>query len=56
MPRRARAFDRGVRWPANLGIAALNTMLARLILSAGVVGFAVEAQKLLALKLEHSVG
>jgi sterol desaturase/sphingolipid hydroxylase (fatty acid hydroxylase superfamily) len=45
MPRRARAFDRGVRWPANLGIAALNTMLARLILSAGVVGFAVEAQK-----------
>jgi len=40
-----RAFDRGVRWPANLGIAALNTVLERLVLPAGMVGFAIEARK-----------
>jgi sterol desaturase/sphingolipid hydroxylase (fatty acid hydroxylase superfamily) len=45
VPRRVRAFDRGVRWPANLGIAALNTVLERLVLPAGMVGFAIEARK-----------
>jgi sterol desaturase/sphingolipid hydroxylase (fatty acid hydroxylase superfamily) len=40
-----RAFERWDRWPANLGITALNTLLARLILPAGVVGFAIEARK-----------
>ena len=40
-----RAFDRGSRWPANLGIAALNVLLVRLMLPIGVVGFAVESEK-----------
>ena len=45
MPRRERALDRSARWPANLGIAALNTLLARLILSVGLFGFALEAHE-----------
>jgi sterol desaturase/sphingolipid hydroxylase (fatty acid hydroxylase superfamily) len=45
VPRRVRAFDRNARWPANLGIAAFNTLLERLILPAGVVGFAIEVRK-----------
>jgi sterol desaturase/sphingolipid hydroxylase (fatty acid hydroxylase superfamily) len=45
VPRRVRAFDRGVRWPANLGIAAVNTVLERVVLPAGMVGFAIEARK-----------
>ncbi len=40
-----RALDRGSRWPANLGIAALNVLLVRLILPLGVVGFAFEGEK-----------
>jgi sterol desaturase/sphingolipid hydroxylase (fatty acid hydroxylase superfamily) len=45
MPRRVRALARRERWPANFGIATLNTLLIRVILPAGVVGFALEAQR-----------
>src|SRR5260370_37258461 len=45
VPRRVRGLERAGRWPANLGIATLNTLLVRLILPAGVVGFAIEARK-----------
>jgi sterol desaturase/sphingolipid hydroxylase (fatty acid hydroxylase superfamily) len=45
LPRRARTVGRWTRWPANLGIVALNTLLLRLLLPAGAVG--------IALALEH---
>lgn len=40
-----RALGRGFRWPSNLGIGALNELLVRLISPAGVIGFALEAEK-----------
>ncbi len=39
-PRRQRAFSRWVRWPSNLGIVALNTLIVRLILPTAAVGVA----------------
>lgn len=44
MPRRARSMQRSIRWPNNLGVAALNSLLMRLILPAGTVGFALAAE------------
>jgi sterol desaturase/sphingolipid hydroxylase (fatty acid hydroxylase superfamily) len=44
-PRRARALPRRARWPANLGIAALNAVLVRLALPVTAVGMAVIAQE-----------
>lgn len=41
-----RGFGRIARWPSNLGIAELNTLLIRLVLPAGLVGFALEAEEL----------
>lgn len=35
---------RGRRWPANIGLILLDTVLARLLLPAGVVGAAAWAQ------------
>lgn len=43
-PRRARAVGRGKRWPVNLGIAALNTVLLRVIFPTAAVGMAMLAQ------------
>jgi sterol desaturase/sphingolipid hydroxylase (fatty acid hydroxylase superfamily) len=43
-PRRARAFSRWLRWPNNLAIVALNTVLQRLPASLAVVGFALLAE------------
>lgn len=40
MPRRARAFSRATRWPANLGVALIYSVLISLILPAGLAGFA----------------
>ena len=40
MPRRGLRFDRLMRWPANLGITLLNTLLLRLIFPLAAVGFA----------------
>lgn len=43
-PRRARAVPRWRRWPGNLGVALLDTVLARVIAPAGAVGFALLAE------------
>ena len=46
LPRRERAVSRWVRWPSNLGIVALNTLLVRILIPTAAVGLAliVEAQ------------
>jgi len=43
-PRRRQVIGRLRRWPSNLGIVALNTLLIRLTLPAAAVGAAVAAQ------------
>lgn len=40
-PRRQRAFSRGVRWPSNLGLVFLNTLVLRLSIPVTAVGVAV---------------
>jgi sterol desaturase/sphingolipid hydroxylase (fatty acid hydroxylase superfamily) len=42
-PRRRQLFSRGARWPSNLGIAVLNTLLLRLAFPAAAVGLAATA-------------
>jgi sterol desaturase/sphingolipid hydroxylase (fatty acid hydroxylase superfamily) len=39
-PRRARTFSRLMRWPSNLGIVALNTLLIRVLFPVAAVGLA----------------
>jgi sterol desaturase/sphingolipid hydroxylase (fatty acid hydroxylase superfamily) len=39
-PRRPQTLGRLIRWPNNLGVAALNTLLVRLLFPAAAVGFA----------------
>jgi sterol desaturase/sphingolipid hydroxylase (fatty acid hydroxylase superfamily) len=39
-PRRQRTLSRLKRWPGNLGIAALNTLVLRILFPAAAVGFA----------------
>ena len=43
-PRRAQGLSRRIRWPANLGIALLNTILTRILFPAAAVGGAIWAQ------------
>jgi sterol desaturase/sphingolipid hydroxylase (fatty acid hydroxylase superfamily) len=43
-PRRARSMPRRQRWPANLAIVALNTLLVRIALPTAAVGLAISAQ------------
>lgn len=43
-PRRRHALGRWVRWPANLGMVVLGTLLVRLVLPAGAVGASLLAQ------------
>jgi sterol desaturase/sphingolipid hydroxylase (fatty acid hydroxylase superfamily) len=43
-PRRSRSLSRRQRWPANLGIVALNTLIVRLPLPAAAVGVALTAE------------
>jgi sterol desaturase/sphingolipid hydroxylase (fatty acid hydroxylase superfamily) len=43
-PRRSRTLSRRGRWPANLGIVALNTVIVRALVPAAAVGIAVSAQ------------
>ncbi|HNC98233.1 MAG TPA: sterol desaturase family protein, partial [Myxococcota bacterium] len=45
LPRRVRSRTRGRRWPANLGIAILDTGVVRILAPAGAVGFAVAAER-----------
>jgi sterol desaturase/sphingolipid hydroxylase (fatty acid hydroxylase superfamily) len=40
MPRRGRAVSRWIRWPNNLGIVALNTILLRFLYPTAAVGLA----------------
>ncbi|MFP3943042.1 MAG: sterol desaturase family protein [Alphaproteobacteria bacterium] len=42
-PRRQQAVGRALRWPNNLGIVALNTVLLRLVFPTAAVGFALFA-------------
>ena len=44
-PRRPLAHLRRLRWPANLGIVALNSVLLRLVLPVTAIGFSVVAQE-----------
>jgi sterol desaturase/sphingolipid hydroxylase (fatty acid hydroxylase superfamily) len=46
LPKRPRAIGRVRRWPANLGVVAINSILVRLLFPASAVGiaFAVEAR------------
>jgi sterol desaturase/sphingolipid hydroxylase (fatty acid hydroxylase superfamily) len=43
-PRRRRAFPRRSRWPHNLGLLALDTLLVRLLVPATALGVALAAQ------------
>lgn len=43
-PRRARPVPRRTRWPANIGIVILNTLLVRLLLPTAAVGVALSAE------------
>ena len=43
-PRRTRILSRRRRWPANLGIVVLNTVLLRLLLPTAAVGVALSAE------------
>jgi sterol desaturase/sphingolipid hydroxylase (fatty acid hydroxylase superfamily) len=44
-PRRSRAVSRWLRWPSNLGVVALSTMLVRAVVPVTAVGVAAAAQK-----------
>ena len=44
-PRRARPVGRVTRWPGNLALVAMNTLLARLVLPLGVAGAALWAER-----------
>ena len=43
-PRRDRNLGRMLRWPANIGVIVLDTLLVRLLLPTGAVGFAIVAE------------
>ena len=42
-PRRDRTLPRWTRWPSNLGIAALNTVMLRFLFPLAAVGMAISA-------------
>jgi sterol desaturase/sphingolipid hydroxylase (fatty acid hydroxylase superfamily) len=44
-PRRKQAFGRGRRWPGNLGIVVLDTVLVRLVFPTAAVGMALLAEQ-----------
>jgi len=44
-PRRQRSYSRLKRWPSNLGIVVLNTVLLKILLPSGAVGLALLADK-----------
>ena len=43
LPRRRRLVSRWLRWPSNIGIAVLNTLLLRVVFPAAATGFALLA-------------
>jgi sterol desaturase/sphingolipid hydroxylase (fatty acid hydroxylase superfamily) len=46
LPRRARTVGRRVRWPGNLGIIALDSVMVRLLLPVGAAGVALAGERL----------
>lgn len=46
MPKRKRSVSRQSRWPGNLGIAVIDTLLVRILLPTGAVGFALFGNQL----------
>ena len=44
-PRRTRSFKRRSRWPSNLGVVVLNSFILRILLPAGIAGFALVAEQ-----------
>jgi sterol desaturase/sphingolipid hydroxylase (fatty acid hydroxylase superfamily) len=44
-PRRPRAVSRWIRWPSNLGVVALNTVLLRILIPIAAVGLALVADE-----------
>ena len=44
-PRRKQAFGRGKRWPSNIGIVVLDTLLIRLVFPTAAVGMALLAEE-----------
>ncbi|MCZ6856138.1 MAG: sterol desaturase family protein [Gammaproteobacteria bacterium] len=45
LPRRQHSVSRRIRWPGNLCIVALNTILLRIVVPIGAVGLAIVAQE-----------
>src|SRR5262245_55371345 len=43
-PRRKQAFGRGKRWPSNIGVVVLDTLLVRLVFPTAAVGMALLAE------------
>lgn len=43
-PRRRAAYGRGARWPSNLGIVLLDTLVLRVAFPSAAVGMAVRAE------------
>ena len=43
-PRRARSVSRWIRWPSNLGIVAVNTLLLRVLIPTAAVGLALTGE------------
>jgi sterol desaturase/sphingolipid hydroxylase (fatty acid hydroxylase superfamily) len=43
-PRRSRSIGRAQRWPSNIGVVFLDTVVTRIVAPAGAVGFALIAQ------------
>ncbi len=43
-PRRARSVSRWIRWPSNLGIVAVNTLLLRILIPTAAVGLAITGE------------
>jgi sterol desaturase/sphingolipid hydroxylase (fatty acid hydroxylase superfamily) len=43
-PRRKETMGRGARWPSNLGVVALNTLIVRLVFPVTAVGLAIIAE------------
>src|SRR5207237_3606576 len=44
-PRRVQAIGRAVRWPSNLGIIALDTLLVRIVFPTAAAGLAIIAEQ-----------
>ncbi len=44
LPRRARSVSRWIRWPSNLGIVAVNTLLLRVLIPTAAVGLALTGE------------